>query len=151
MDAHANKDVVRRLVEDGLDGRDAAVVRACLAPGFVGHDPDEPSPRRVEDIEFLATRVLGEAFPDGSYVTLSMTAEEDRVVWQWAFLGSHTGRLGAAKPAGAKVELRGVTVFRLAGGQVVEDWTLRDGPGLAKRLGLAGLTSRATPARAPSR
>ena len=54
-------------------------------------------------------------------------SEGDRVVSRWVMTGSNRGR---------HAEMRGITISRIAGGHIVEDWSALDSLELLRQLGL---------------
>jgi hypothetical protein len=64
-----------------------------------------------------------------------MLAEGDRVVTRWTARGTHRGELMGIPPTGKPVTMTGITINRLEGGKVVEDWTVFDQLGLLQQLG----------------
>jgi hypothetical protein len=59
-------------------------------------------------------------------VTL-MVAEGDLVTAVWVFRGTHTGAgYDGLPPTGVKLELRGITVWRIVDGTIREEWTSFD-------------------------
>jgi predicted ester cyclase len=95
-----------------------------FAPNYVQHKAwSDPAGKRA----FRAKQ----AFPD-----LKMSVEDtiesgDRVVVRWRAQGTHTGAVGNIKPTGNKVDFTGITIYRFAGGRIVESWGQADIPMLA--------------------
>jgi hypothetical protein len=52
-----------------------------------------------------------------------MVAEGDLVTVVWTFRGTHTGPGYGIPPTGAKIELRGITVWRIVDGKIRDEWT----------------------------
>jgi steroid delta-isomerase-like uncharacterized protein len=64
------------------------------------------------------------AFPDLKMTVILMAAEGDLVTVVWVFRGSHTGAgYDGLPPTGVKLELRGITVWRIVDGKIREEWT----------------------------
>ncbi|HEV8361780.1 MAG TPA: ester cyclase [Candidatus Thermoplasmatota archaeon] len=133
--ATANKILIERLV-NGLNGRASSIFEEVYAQDYVGHDPDRADTRRFEDLPSLMTGLLGRTFPDGHYTTESLTGDADKVVWQWEFRGTHRGPLLGMPATGRRITIRGVNVFRVADGKVVEDWIYRDTAGILRQIGV---------------
>jgi steroid delta-isomerase-like uncharacterized protein len=67
------------------------------------------------------------AFPDLRMTVILMAAEGDLVTVVWVFRGTHTGAAYYGLPAmGVKLELRGITVWRIVDGKIREEWTSFD-------------------------
>jgi SnoaL-like polyketide cyclase len=53
-----------------------------------------------------------------------MVAEGDKVAVLWTFQGTHTGSGYEGLPAtGTKVEARGITIWRIVDGRILEEWS----------------------------
>jgi predicted SnoaL-like aldol condensation-catalyzing enzyme len=135
MSEAANKAVIRRFVDEGLNKRDAALIDEVYAAEYIGHDPDRPAPRSVGDIRQALAGLLGQVFPDAQYTTVSLIAQGDMVVWHWTFRATHQGELLGIAPTGKPVSFSGVNIFRMTNGKVVEDWVYRDTVGMLRQLG----------------
>jgi hypothetical protein len=55
-----------------------------------------------------------------------MIAEGDLITVLWTAHGTNTGRAGAFPPTGAKIELRGTTIWRITDGKIREEWSSFD-------------------------
>jgi steroid delta-isomerase-like uncharacterized protein len=67
------------------------------------------------------------AFPDLKMTVILMAAEGDLVTVVWVFRGTHTGAAYYGLPAmGVRLELRGITVWRIVDGKIREEWTSFD-------------------------
>lgn len=81
-----------------------------------------------------------DAFPDLHLALDLVVAEGDVVMSEWTWSGANTGPLtlrdGTRAPAtGRRVELRGMEVARVRGGEIVEYRVYWDGLDLAHQLG----------------
>ena len=97
------------------------VAEEIYAPDFVNHGL-----RRNYDLQEDQAAVHAEkkAFPDLKMSVLLMAAEGDLVTAVWVFRGTHTGSgYDGLPPTGVKLELRGITVWRIVDGKIREEWT----------------------------
>jgi len=123
--AAANKEIVRRFYKDVYVDWNMAVADAVLSPRFVSHDwpQDGPTgPRAFRDY-YSAIR---SAVPDAHYVVDDLIAEGDKVVVRWRLLGTHHRAFNGIPPTGAAITLRGIAVYRLEGGKLMERWVVSD-------------------------
>jgi hypothetical protein len=60
-----NKSVIRRLIEEGLNKRNPALIQETYSPEYLGHDPERPAPRTIADLQQGMLGLLGKVFPDG--------------------------------------------------------------------------------------
>jgi steroid delta-isomerase-like uncharacterized protein len=74
-----------------------------------------------------AVRAEKKAFPDLKITVILMAAEGDLVTVVWVLRGTHTGAgYDGLPPTGVKLELRGITVWRIVDGKIREEWTSFD-------------------------
>ena len=137
-----NKTLIRRFVEEGLNKRNATLIDEVYAAEYIGHDPERPVPRRVEDLKQGMVGLLGKVFPDAQYSIEGLVAEGDMVVWHWTFRATHQGELMGISPTGKPITFSGVNIFRMTNGKVIEDWVYRDTVGMLRNLGAFPATNR---------
>ncbi len=122
--AAANKELVRRFYKEVYVDWNMAAVDAAVSPRFVSHDWPEGAagPRAFRDYY----SALRSAVPDAHYVVDDLIAEGDKVVVRWRLLGTHQGPFNGIAPTGAPITLRGVAIYRVEGGKLVERWVVSD-------------------------
>ena len=77
------------------------------------------------------------SFPDLHVTTEDLVAEGDTVVERWTIGGSFTGSpFFGAPPNGKKFSVSGISMYRIANGQIVEHWGEMDTLGLMQQLGM---------------
>lgn len=119
-----NKSLVRRLAEEVRRG-DLDAATKLLAEDAVEHGGG----RAIDSIKRLR-----EAFPDADLVQDDLVAEGDLVVERFTLTGTHRGEFHGWPASGRRVRLRGVNVYRIAHGRIVERWAALDEAGLAEQL-----------------
>jgi steroid delta-isomerase-like uncharacterized protein len=78
------------------------------------------------------------AFPDMNVTVEDVIAEGDKVVTRVTLRGTHQGETEEfGPPTGRQVELKGITISRIEGGKIVEDWDAYDNLSAMQQLGLA--------------
>jgi steroid delta-isomerase-like uncharacterized protein len=118
----ADADVVRRLTDETFIGGDLAVVDELVASDFVSHDPPPGMPGTREGLRSAADTVVG-AFSDRKMdFDEFIDAADGRVIENWAMTGTHTGEAFGVPASGQVVRVRGVEIWRCAGGKIVEHW-----------------------------
>ena len=121
-------------------GRLAAAAE-LFAPTFRDTDaPADVPPGPLGVQEFVALNLR--RFPDLHYTLDELIAEGDQVAAVWTAAGVNTGDLGhrggpPIAPTGKRVTWRGVTIFRLADGQIVAYHMHQNLLGVFRELGLA--------------
>lgn len=130
-----NKAIGRQFFES-FDRRDFDGIARLLAPGEVAHLPGAPGPLPwAAHQQFAAAFVT--AFPDSYHVIDDQVADGDNVVTRVTFKGTHTGPLMGIPPTGRAIAMQGISWFRIANGQIGEEWTEFDRLGLMIQLGVA--------------
>ncbi len=119
-----NKDVVRRLVEEVLNGGRMDVIDELFAPNLAPDARDWIAPFRV-------------SFPDMHMDVIDLIAEDDRVVGRFTCSGTHVGEWLGHAATGRRFEtVDEVSIFRFSEGRIVEVWGLEDTLGRLEQLGL---------------
>jgi steroid delta-isomerase-like uncharacterized protein len=118
-----------------MNRRNIDAVDEIYASGFVGHDPAMPEDvRGVEGArEFYG--MYQSAFPDVQITIEEQVAEGDTVATRWTARGTHQGELLGVPPSGNRVEVAGVTISRIEGGKVAEEWDNYDALGMMQGIG----------------
>jgi predicted ester cyclase len=132
----ANKRIARRAIEERCRHSDLAVFDELYSPDFVDHVPDEPG---AADLAATKAFVAGlrAAYAEMAVTIDDQIAEGDRVATRWTFRGTNVESRFAREAAGTPVTVTGITVSRLHGGRIVEEWTEWDALGLQRLLGIA--------------
>ena len=138
MSAEDNKALIRRFVEQGWNQKNLVLFDELTASNFSHYDPDFPDVRTCEDYKqwFTANR---NAFPDFQLTIDSMIAEGDQVATRWTFRGTNTGDIVTPMPlpaTGKRVTVSGVTISRIIGGKIAENWQQGDTMGFLRQLGV---------------
>jgi steroid delta-isomerase-like uncharacterized protein len=76
------------------------------------------------------------AFPDLHFTLEDLVVEGDKVVTRWTCCGTHLGVFRGIAPTGKRVTFTGMTLYRIAQGKIVEQWTVEDGVSLYQQLGI---------------
>jgi len=136
MSSEQNKAIVRRTFEEPWKGN-LAVVDELVASDYFGHDPANPEPLRGPERvkEFIST--YRAAFPDMQITVKQQLAEGDLVATRWSGRGTHEGELMGIEPTGKQVTVSGLTISRLEGDKIVEEFQNWDTFGMMLQLGAA--------------
>ncbi len=118
----SDAEIVRRLTNEVFVGGDVAALDELIADDMVDHDPIPGMPPNKEGQRQLVEMVLG-AFSDRkAEVDEYIDTVDGRVVENWVFAAKHTGELMGTPPSNQAVHVRGVEIWRCAGGRIVERW-----------------------------
>ena len=131
----ANKKIVIEFI-DGLFTRgDLGAVDAYLSDEFVDHDP--PFGTSGDRAGMRAAGAMVRAgFPDWHSDLHLLIAEGDLVAEHFTASGTHGGELMGVAPTGREMHLKGINIFRISDGRIVERWGRLDDFGLLQQLGV---------------
>jgi steroid delta-isomerase-like uncharacterized protein len=134
MPAEENKEIVRRLIEEGTNRKNLADFDELVAHSFVDHEAgSQPAGPEAEKKVLVS---VAEAFPDWRWDVQEMLAVEDKVITRYVARGTHRGEFMGAAPTGREVEVGGINIVRLKGGKIVESWGYSDQLGWLRQLGV---------------
>jgi predicted ester cyclase len=134
-----NKRIVEEFITALFTNGDLTAVDRYLDPGFVNHDPPFPGAPDGPEGMRQAGAIFRRAFPDWRSDLQQLIAEDDLVAENFTAHGTHHAAFMGEIPTGREVILRGVNIFRIADGKIVERWGRLDHLGLLQQLGLAPL------------
>jgi steroid delta-isomerase-like uncharacterized protein len=131
-----NKALIQRFVDEAFNKGNLDVAVEVYASTFISHDPTTPEQQgSPEDVKQFVNMYLS-AFPDGRTTVEDSIAEGDKVAYRWTFRGTHQGELMGIAPTGKQVEITGITINRISGGKVEEQWNNFDQLGMLQQLGM---------------
>ena len=116
-----NKAVAMRVFDEIFNQGKFQVADEIYAPDFRNHGL-----HRTVDLNTDQDYVHAEkkAFPDLRINVQQIVAEGDKVAVLWTFQGTHTGSgYEGLPPTGTRVEIRGITIWRIVDGRIVEEWS----------------------------
>jgi steroid delta-isomerase-like uncharacterized protein len=129
------KALARRFADDILNRGNVDVVDEIYTPDYVGHDPAMPEDvHGIEGAKENYNMILS-AFPDIQITIEDQVAEGGTVVSRWTMRATHQGELMDIPPSGKRVEFMGVSISRIEGGKIVEDWDIYDALGMMQHIG----------------
>jgi steroid delta-isomerase-like uncharacterized protein len=116
-----NKAVARRVFDEIFNQKRMQAADEIYARDFINHGLR----RQISLAEDqAAARSEVKAFPDLKMTVDAMVAEGDYVTVLWTFHGTHTAwGYGGLPPTGARVEMRGITIWRVINGRIHDEWT----------------------------
>jgi steroid delta-isomerase-like uncharacterized protein len=135
MSARENKTTVRRFVDEVQSGGNIDAIDELCSPEFVNHSAPPGVPSNCEGVKQL-TAMFRQAFPDSYFTVEDMVAEGDKVATRKTFHGTHQGEFMGIPPTGQQVSIGLIDIVRIAGGQVVEHWSMVDNLGMMQQLGV---------------
>ena len=116
-----NKAVAMRVFDEIFNQGKFYVADEIYAPQFRNHGLHQSVDLKTDQDAVHAEK---KAFPDLRMTVQEMVAEGDKVAVLWTFQGTHTGSgYEGLPPTGTKVELRGITIWSIVDGRIVEEWS----------------------------
>jgi serine phosphatase RsbU (regulator of sigma subunit)/ketosteroid isomerase-like protein len=124
MSAEQNKALVRRFFEARVK-TDLDALDKMLAPDFVSHTKLLPGQQPDREGYKRTIAQLSATFSDRRFIVEEQVAEGDTVVTRFIVRATHDREelLGVA-PTGREVAYKAITIHRISGGKIVEEWTL---------------------------
>lgn len=113
MSLESNKAVVRRYIEEVINGGKHDLIDELFAPEM-----------RERVRGFLAGG--DDPFPDGQEEIQSLVAEGETVVAHWILRGTHTGTYFDIPATGKRVEAHAFSIYFFQNGQIVNDLMVFD-------------------------
>ena len=129
-----NKAVARRVFEEVWNKGNLAALDEIYVTDVVGHNAPPGQPPGIKGTRQFIGMYL-QAFPDTRMVVEDQVAEGDKVVTRWTATGTHRGELMGMPPTGKSARVTGITINRLEGGKIVEEWGIFDQLGMLQQLG----------------
>jgi predicted ester cyclase len=140
--ADSNKDVLRRIGDEVVNGRDLAAADTLFSRDYVYHGPGGLELHGPDGFKQMIG-VYQQAFPDFHIVIEDMIEEGDKVAFRLTTRGTHSGDLGGIAPTGRHVAVTTIIISRFAGGKCVEEWQSVDEVDLLRQLGVTALPAAA--------
>ena len=132
-----NKQVVRRFIDEVINGGHIELVDELTDAEYALHFPGRPNPVTRKDLPSFASELRG-AFPDWHVQINDMIAEGDKVALLSTVTGTHRGTFQDVLPTGRSVSLRGIAFFELRNGKVLEHRAMLDRMAMFEQLGAKG-------------
>jgi predicted ester cyclase len=126
-----NKAIARRVFDEIFNQGKFQVADEIYATDFVNHGLHRDAGLAEDQ---AAVHFEKRACPDLKIAYGPMVAEGDLVSVLWVFRGSNTARSGWLPATGARIELRGITIWRISDGKIREEWTAFDQLGVARQV-----------------
>jgi len=131
--AAANKALVRRFYKEVYVDWNMALADQVVSPQFTSHDWPERGPTGPKAFRDYYSAIRA-AVPDARYEVDDLIAEGDRVVVRWRLLGTHKGDFGGIAASGRPITLKGIAIYRVDRGKLMERWVVSDLHGLLEEI-----------------
>ena len=135
MSVEENKAIARRWNDEIWSKGNLAVIDELFATDFVWHYAPPGVAPDLEGYRRYQTESLA-AFADMNCVIEVILAEGDKVARRVTWTGTHKGTYMGIAPTGKQVTLTVITIERIEGGKIAEQWGEADMLGLMQQLGV---------------
>jgi len=130
----ANKALVRHYKTGILNSRDIEALGQVAAVDYLDH---AAFPGQAPGLVGLKQRIRTLVQALEPYWTIhDIVAEGDMVVLRWSHTGTHVGEFLGIPPTGRAIICRGIDMYRLRDGLMVEHWNVVDMFGLGQQAGI---------------
>jgi len=123
--ATANKELVRRFYKEVYVDWNMSRADEVLSPQFMSHDWPEGGPTGPKAFRNYYSAIRS-AVPDARYEVDDLIAEGNRVVVRWRMVGTHKGAFHGIAPTGRPIVLKGIAIYRVEAGKLMERWVVSD-------------------------
>ena len=144
MSTEESTAVVRRFLDEVISKGNMAALDETCAPDLVWHGGSVGEFRSLEEFKQGISPFFS-AFPDLRVTANAVLSEGDTVVCRYTWDGTHRGDFFGVPATGRRVTVSGISVYRVAGGKIVEEWWLEDLLGLMQQLGAIPAPGQAQP------
>jgi steroid delta-isomerase-like uncharacterized protein len=120
-----NKALMAEYLEGFWNHGDHALAERYVATDAYFHDFEDaptPIPQGLAGVKEVY-RGFRDGFPDIRMDVEDMIAEDDKVLVRWTVKGQHTGNFQGIPPTHKTIDFDGMSVVRIANGQIVEGWS----------------------------
>jgi steroid delta-isomerase-like uncharacterized protein len=126
-----NKAVARRVFDEIFNQGKFEVADEIYAKDFVNHGQHHDANAQEDQ---AAQRFEKQALPDLKMTVGPMVAEGDLVTVLWIARGTNTAGVGWMPATNAKIEVRGITIWRIVDGKIREEWSSFDEMSVAREI-----------------
>ena len=135
--SEANKENMRRVLEEAFGQGKLEVIDEVLDPDFVCYDPNsEAGEVRGADTLKGEIEYFRNAVPDLTYTVEDQVVEGDKVVSRYTMRGTHQGEFFGVPGSGKQIEMTGINIDRFdENGKLIEEWPEYDLLGAMQQMG----------------
>jgi len=136
MGPKSNEEVMRGFVEF-INTANPELAATLIAPTATFHMPGRPEPMSGPDGYLAIIGMMRGGFPDIQWTVEEMVSERDKVAVRFTMRGTHGGTFVGVAPTAKKIAVQSMAFYRLANGQIVEEYGQPDMLGLLQQIGAA--------------
>jgi predicted ester cyclase len=131
-----NKTIVRRFYDEVMSRGNLGVLDEVVAEGFQDHGESLlGSPQGRDSLKQAVVR-MHQSFPDMNVYIDDMIADGEMVGVQGTMRCTHQGEFMHVAPTGNQLSWKGLAMFRVVDGKIVERWFNSDSLSILQQVGL---------------
>jgi steroid delta-isomerase-like uncharacterized protein len=134
MTAEINKIVMSRFLEF-INTASESLAQELISPDAIFYVPWSTEPMRGPAGYLAIIGMMRGGFPDIQWTLEEMVAEGDKVAARFTMRGTHRGTFFGVPPTERIIAAQAMNIYRLSGGQFVEERGLPDMLGLLQQIG----------------
>ena len=134
MTTETNKIVMHRFLEF-INAASEMLAQELISPDAIFHVPGRPEPMRGPAGYLAIIGMMRGGFPDIQWTLEEMVAEGDKVAARFTMRGTHRGTFFGVPPTEKIIAVQAMNIYRLSGGQFVEEHGQPDMLGLLQQIG----------------
>jgi predicted ester cyclase len=134
MSEERNKEIFRRVIEEGYTKGNLETLNELFSPSFIEHQNGIQPPNLVGLKDFV--RSLRSGFPDLHLTIEDLRASGDYTIARITARGTHNGQFMIFPPTGTSVTIDVIDIFRFQNGIIAEHWGVADRFSLMQQLGV---------------
>ena len=134
MAAETKKLVMNRFLEF-INTASEKLAQELISPSAVFHVPGRTEPMRGPAGYLAIIGMMRGGFPDIQWTLEEMVAEGDKIAARFTMRGTHRGTFFGIPPTGKTISVQAMNIYRLSGGQFVEEHGQPDMLGLLQQIG----------------
>jgi predicted ester cyclase len=145
-----NTRIARQFTEEVYNQQMLDKIPEYVAVDFVDRSPGAPANAKGPDFVRAQAEQSLAGMPDLTFELLRTVAEGDLVTLHWKARGTGSAQLVGGAAEGKKIEIEGISIFRMQDGKIAESWDLVDRLALLQQAGFRiAPPAPAAPADAP--
>ena len=132
--------VMRRVFEEVWNGHKLDLIEETHTEDFVWHGPLAPGEFQGRQAyrDFVSGAIA--ASRDIRFVVADEICVGEKEIIRWTNSGTHTGAFADFPPTGNKMENAGISIVRIEGGKIAEEWMTMDTYGFMEQVGALSAT-----------
>jgi steroid delta-isomerase-like uncharacterized protein len=134
MTSDTNKQVMIRFT-DFINTASETLAAELISPDAIFHVPGRSEPMRGPAGYLAIIQMMRGGFPDIQWTLEETVAEHDKVAARFTMRGTHLGTFFGTPSTGKKITVQALNIYRLSGGQIIEETGQPDLLGLLQQIG----------------